>query len=65
MEADLVIKNGWVVTSEDTFRGGVAIFGGSKVVGRSAVPIAAAATCLVQRVRVASLHRPLAMEVCG
>ncbi|MGH9784630.1 MAG: dihydroorotase, partial [Terriglobia bacterium] len=25
MKADLVIKNGWVVTSEETFRGGVAI----------------------------------------
>src|SRR6201997_2838980 len=27
MKADLVIKNGWVVTSQDTWRGGVAIAG--------------------------------------
>ena len=27
MAADLVIKNGWVVTPEETFQGGVAISG--------------------------------------
>jgi dihydroorotase-like cyclic amidohydrolase len=27
MKADLVIKNGWVVTPEETFKGGVAIDG--------------------------------------
>ncbi|MGH7825413.1 MAG: hypothetical protein ACREQ7_09595 [Candidatus Binatia bacterium] len=27
MNADLVIKNGWVVTPEETFKGGVAIDG--------------------------------------
>ncbi|MDB5559604.1 MAG: allantoinase, partial [Enterovirga sp.] len=31
MKADLVVKNGWVVTPEHTFRGGVAISDGKFV----------------------------------
>ena len=27
MKADLVVKNGWVVTPDETFKGGVAISG--------------------------------------
>jgi len=31
VRADLVIKNGWVVTPDETFKGGVAIDGGKFV----------------------------------